>query len=275
MKERSRGSGRVPLERALSKLGLASRSEARRLVAEGRVRVHGRPADDPLLPVVPERASIEVDGVAAKRGERIVVALHKPRGVLTSARDPEGRPTVFDLLPPSLHHLVPVGRLDAASTGLLLFTNDTRLADRLTDPAEGLPRVYLATVRGEVGDEEVGRLLGGIEVDGETLGAAEARVRKRSHRESHLVLVLKEGKNREIRRMMKALGHEVTALKRVSFAGIELGELLPGRFRFVSEEELERGGGAERPEPAPPAANVAPPRGPRGGVGRRRRGAGS
>jgi 23S rRNA pseudouridine2605 synthase len=230
--------GFVPLERALSKLGLASRTEARALVREGRVAVDGRPVDDPLLPVVPERARIDIDGRPASRAEPVTILLHKPRGVVTTRSDPEGRPTVYGCLEGLEEHVVPVGRLDAATTGLLLLTNDTRFADWVTDPANGVPRVYLVTVRGELADDTARRLEEGVEESGERLSAQAVTVRKRSRRETHLVIELNEGKNREIRRMLAAAGHEVTRLKRVSFGGLELGELRPGEWRVVSGEEL-------------------------------------
>jgi 23S rRNA pseudouridine2605 synthase len=135
-------------------------------------------------------------------------------------------------------HLVPVGRLDAATTGLLLLTNDTRLADWVTDPGNAVPRIYLATVRGLLEDATARRLEEGIEDRGERLAASTVTVRKRSRRETHLILALTEGKNREIRRLLAAAGHEVTRLKRVSFGGLELGDLPPGQWRDVTIEEL-------------------------------------
>lgn len=230
--------GEVPLERALSKLGLASRTEARALIRAGRVTVDGRPATDPLAPVVPERIRLEIDGRPADRPRPVTILLHKPRGVVTTRSDPEGRRTVYDCLQGLDIHVVPVGRLDAATTGLLLLTNDTRFADRVTDPRNETPRVYLVTVRGELSDATATSLEAGLEDEGEILTAKSVTVRKRSGRETHLVVELTEGKNREIRRLMAAVGNEVTRLKRVSFGGLELGDLPPGGWREVGEEEL-------------------------------------
>jgi 23S rRNA pseudouridine2605 synthase len=257
---RQRGPGEVSLERALSKLGLATRAVARRLVREGRVSVDGRIATEPLAAVVPERVRIAIDGREAARPAPLTVMLHKPRGVVTTRADPQGRRTVYScIMPPAggpgecagrgglpagppgplaAAHLVPVGRLDAATSGLLLLTNDTRLADWVTDPAHAVPRVYLVTVRGDLTPERAARLTAGIEDAGERLAASSAAVRKRSRRETHLVLELKEGKNREVRRLLAALGHEVTALKRVAFGGLELGGLAPGAWRTVAPAEL-------------------------------------
>jgi 23S rRNA pseudouridine2605 synthase len=234
-----RGPGQVSLERALSKLGLASRTEARSLLREGRVRVDGRTATDPLQPVIPESARIEIDGRAAVRARPRTLLLHKPRGIVTTRSDPEGRPTVYSCLEGLDDHVIPVGRLDAATSGLLLLTNDTRLADWLTDPTNAVPRVYLVTVRGELTDTAAQHLEEGLDDAGERLAARAVTVRKRSGRETHLVVTLTEGKNREIRRLLAAVGHEVTRLKRVAFGGLELGDLAVGKWREVSEEELK------------------------------------
>jgi 23S rRNA pseudouridine2605 synthase len=208
------------------------------LIREGRVAVDGRPVLDPFHPVVPETARLEIDGRNAVRPRPRTLLLHKPRGVVTTRSDPQGRPTVYTCLEGLDAHVIPVGRLDAATTGLLLLTNDTRLADWITDPANAVPRLYLATVRGELPDATARRLEEGIEDAGEHLAARQVTIRKRSRRETHLVLELTEGKNREIRRLLAAGGHEVTRLKRVAFGELELGDLPPGGWREVTEEEL-------------------------------------
>lgn len=198
------------------------------------MRVGPRTVIDPAALVVPETTALSVDGIATRRPAWRTLALHKPRGVLTTRRDPDGRRTVFDLLGDEAAGLVAVGRLDLASTGLLLLTTDTRLANFLTDPGNAIPRSYIVTVRGAVSDEAAGAMIAGI--DG--LRATTVEVRKRSGRESHLRIVLNEGRNREIRRMLEALGHEVTRLLRVSFGPIELGRLPPGAWREVPRGEL-------------------------------------
>jgi 23S rRNA pseudouridine2605 synthase len=231
----ARRAGHVPLNRALSKLGITSRAEATRLIVAGRVEVDGRTLCDPEAPVVPERIAIAIDGQPTGRADWQVIVLNKPRGVVTTRHDPQGRPTVFDLV--ARAHLVAVGRLDLATSGLLLLTTDTRLADWLTDPKNRVPRVYTVTVRGEVSDVEVGRVMSGIEADGDRMAADEVVVRKRSRRETHLVVRLHEGRNREIRRLCEAIGHEVTSLRRVAFGGLELGDLPPGRWRSVAPDE--------------------------------------
>ena len=225
---------KVRLDRALSKLGLASRTDARRLIAAGRVRVRGRVIRDASDLVVPDRQSITVDGEKPRHRDWRTIAFNKPRGVLTTRRDPEGRRTVFDVLGDAGDGLVAVGRLDMASTGLLLLTNDTQLATRLTDPAAAVVRRYVVTVRGSVGDTAVDRMVNGI--DG--LSAQSVVIRKRSARETHLLVELVEGRNREIRRMFTALGHEVTRLMRVAFGPIELGTLQPGEWRELTRDEF-------------------------------------
>ncbi len=230
--------GEVELERALSKLGLASRSEARRWIEAGRVSLDGTVCLDPGRAVVPERARLAIDGQLAGRAAFRCLMLHKPRGYVTTRADPEGRPTVFDLVADANTHLVAVGRLDLATSGLLLLTNDTRLADALTDPANSIPRVYLVSVRGRWDEEKSLLVKDGVADAGESLSAAEVIVRKVSGRESHLVVTLVEGRNREVRRLMKAAGHEVTSLKRVAFGPLELGTLAPGKWREVPFTEL-------------------------------------
>jgi 23S rRNA pseudouridine2605 synthase len=239
MPRKRRKPGFVALERALSKLGLASRSEARELIRSGRVAVNGRTEINPLQEVIPERIRVEIDGRSIQRAQPLTILFHKPRGVVTTRTDPEGRPTVYSCLEGLDAHVVPVGRLDAATSGLLLLTNDTRFADWVTDPRNEVSRVYVVTVRGELTDETARRLEEGIEDAGERLAARRIAVRKRSRRETHLIVELTEGKNREIRRLLAAAGHEVTRLKRVSFGGLELGELAPGRWRIVPVEVLQ------------------------------------
>jgi 23S rRNA pseudouridine2605 synthase len=226
--------GRVALERALSKLGLASRSEARRLIRAGDARVNGSPVIDPLAAVTPGTDRIELAGrTPALRAWR-TIALHKPRGTVTTRRDPEGRRTVFDVLGAEAEGLIAVGRLDLATSGLLLLTTDHQLAERLTNPASAVVRRYVVTARGHVSDDDRDALERGLS----GLRASRALVRKRSRRETHLIVELTEGKNREIRRLFEAIGRPVTKLLRVAYGPIELGTLQPGRWRDITADEL-------------------------------------
>lgn len=242
--------GHVPLERALSKLGLLSRTQARAAIEQGRVAVGGQLVRDPQLPVVPERIAVTLDGAAQESPLQtgpVVLALHKPRGYLTTARDPQGRPTVFDLLATAPAGLVAVGRLDAATTGLLLLTTDTRLADRLTDPRSGIERVYLAEVSGRVTAEQAQQLEQGIHDGQDVLQALAVVVRKASGKESQVLLTLTEGKNREVRRLCAAIGHPVQRLKRVQYGPVALGQLAVGTWQLLD------------PQPLYQACQLAPP----------------
>lgn len=238
MASRPKKPGRVPLERALSKLGLASRTQARALILAGRVKVNGTLPRDPEFAVTPETARIEIDGQAPERDEWTCLAFHKPRGSVVTKSDEKGRRTVFDLLGPSAARLHAVGRLDFATTGLLLLTNDTKLSNYLTDPQNSIPRTYVVTVRGEITGEKLTRLRAGVVDEGEKLRPSRVVLRKASGRESHLEVELTEGKNREIRRLFLAVGNEVTKLKRIAFGGIELGELSPGASTPISREQI-------------------------------------
>lgn len=248
----------VSLERALSKLGVASRSEARALIRSGRVTVNGRKVVDPSRRVIPEAISVAIDGAAPTRPvPPVTVVLHKPRGYVTTRSDPEGRKTVYDLLADLPERVVPVGRLDLATSGLLIFTNDTQLANWLTDPQQAIPRVYLVTVEGRVDSATLAAVERGVRLEGDALAAASAEVRKASGKESHLTMTLTEGKNREIRRLLAAVGHPVTRLRRVEFGGLKLGDLKPGTWRRVSAAELR----AAFPFYRPRRSGAAPRRG--------------
>ena len=230
--------GQVFLERALSKLGVASRRQTREWIEAGRILVNGRCVKDPAFLVVPETACITVDGKNVARAKGCTLVLYKPRGIVTTRADEKGRKTVYSLLPAHLQHLHPVGRLDMASTGLLLMTTDTQLSNFLTDPDNAIPRVYAVSVAGRITDDDIKRLLKGIEDKRQVLKASQVTLRKTSNKESHLIVQLSEGKNREIRRMFETLGSEVKVLKRIAFGKLTLGTLTPGQFREVTAKEI-------------------------------------
>ncbi len=230
----------IQLYRALSKLGYASRTQALSLIKNGEIRIHNKPCTDPEMPVSLTHTKIFHHDHLIQKEDLLVLLLYKPRGIITSRKDEQNRPTVYTLLPDEFQKLHCVGRLDFATSGLLLLTNNTRLSSWLTDPENGIKRVYLVTVRGLVTDEKVSRMINGISDENDILKSDDVVIRKSSHRETHLIITLTEGKNREIRRMCKSTGHEVTRLKRVSYGPLTLGNLAPGGFRSISIEELAK-----------------------------------
>jgi 23S rRNA pseudouridine2605 synthase len=224
----------VRLAKYLAHAGVASRRAAEQLIAEGRVTVGGAVVTDPARDV-DETSEVAFDGEPLRRAEsRVAYALHKPAGVVSTARDTHGRRTVVDLVADP-RRLYPVGRLDAESTGLILLTNDGELANRLTHPRFEVPKTYRATVGGPALTERaLRRLREGVALDdGPT---APARVRRLGPHA--LELTIHEGRNRQVRRMCEAVGHPVRELVRVRFGPLELGDLAPGRARRLSAAEL-------------------------------------
>ncbi|MCA9561986.1 MAG: rRNA pseudouridine synthase [Myxococcales bacterium] len=232
--------GLVAVDRAISKLGLGTRRQAQGWIKEGRLRADGKLVKSSQQPVRPETTRFELDGLPLRAPSRTTLALNKPRGLRCTHHDPDGHPTIYDLFEKDLGVLHSVGRLDQQTSGLLLLTNDTRLASWLSDPVNAIPRRYVVKVRGEVNPSADQRLRDGIIDEGELLKATDVGILKTSKRESKLMIELCEGKNREIRRLMQALGHDVTRLKRVSFGPIELGEIAPGSWRVVSDTEMRQ-----------------------------------
>jgi 23S rRNA pseudouridine2605 synthase len=221
----------VRLNAYLARSGVASRRRSDELITAGRVLVNG--AAGRLDTVVGEGDVVEVDGRPVTPQRLAYVLLHKPAGVVTTARDPQGRPTVVGLVRHP-RRVVPVGRLDVDTTGALLLTNDGPLAHRLAHPRYGVEKVYVADVEGEPSDEALRRLRAGVELeDGLT---APARVRRLGR--SRLELVLHEGRKRQVRRMCDAVGHPVGALHRSTYAGLELRGLGPGEWRELAEDEV-------------------------------------
>jgi 23S rRNA pseudouridine2605 synthase len=227
---KAHGLGRVPLERALSKLGLCSRIEAAAKIAQGQVKVHGVVELNPRRMVNPNTAHIEIAGVKAEPLVTKVVLFHKPKGVVTTKRDPEGRKTLYDFLPSEYQSFHAVGRLDMHTSGLLILTNDTQFSNFLTNPENRILRVYIVQVRGEVTSSTLSQMLTGVIDQEQTLKAEAVILLKSSGRESSLEMTLTEGKYREIRRLCLALGHEVLQLKRIRYGKYELGDLAPGQI---------------------------------------------
>ena len=235
-------SGTVGLARALSKLGHCSRAEGERLIRAGRVRVAGQVVTDAQRRVHPETAAVTVDGVAVDRAAGFYLVLNKPRGLVTTRDDPQARATVYDCLDdPSLPFVAPVGRLDKASEGLLLLTNDTRWAARLTDPASHVDKTYHVQVGGLPDEVVLARLRAGVDemATGERLSAKRIDLLRTGSRSSHwLEVVLDEGRNRQIRRLLAVEGLEVKRLIRVAVGALALGELPKGAWRHLTPDEV-------------------------------------
>lgn len=237
----SRREGRLSLLRALSKFGVCSRSEAVRRIEAGRVRVGGRVERRPARRIDPRHDRVSVDGRrVGDLHETLVIALHKPVGYITSRTDPGGRPTVYDLIGDVARWVFPVGRLDRDSAGLLILTNDHRLGQRLTDPVHHLPRTYHVRVRGVPDGETLRALREGVPLQDGLTRPARLRALGTARGTSWLELVLTEGKNRQVRRMCAALGHEVLDLVRVAIGRLGLEPLAPGEWRRLTREEVAR-----------------------------------
>jgi len=223
----------VRLNAFLARSGVASRRAADELIKAGRVRVNGEPGQ--LNTFVRAADVVEVDGRRVGKQPLAHILLHKPAGVVTTARDPQGRRTVLDLVAGDAR-VVPVGRLDVDTTGVLLLTNDGPLAHRLAHPRYGVEKTYVASVEGEPTDADVRLLAAGVELDDGV--TAPARVRRLAP--SRLELVLHEGRNRQVRRMCEAVGHPARRLHRSRYAGLGLGRLAPGESRPLTREEVAR-----------------------------------
>lgn len=226
------------LERVLSKAGLGSRTEARRWVGEGRVKVNGRVEGDPNRWVDLERDRIAFDDKPLASAERVYLLLNKPAGYLTTYRDPEGRPTIYDLLPDRDRYLFPVGRLDMDTSGLLILTNDTNFAERMTNPDYHVPKTYQVKASRHLREEELQRLREGIELrDGPTRPAIVTRLREPGGK-TVFEITITEGRNRQVRRMVEALDAKVVSLTRMAIGGLALGDLDAGKTRPLTPDEV-------------------------------------
>ncbi len=232
-------SKRFGLARVISKMGYCSRSQATALIVGNRVRVDGRIVRDPELPIQIPRDRIEVDGAALEKTPTVYLAMNKPHGVVTTTSDEKGRSTVYDLLDDNLPWVAPVGRLDKASEGLLLFTNDSDWGARITDPASHLDKTYHVQVACVPQPDLLSNLIEGCEVDGELLRAKNARLLREGGKNSWLKIVLDEGKNRQIRRLLGAFEMRVLRLIRVSIGPLELGDLKKGQARPLTAKEKQ------------------------------------
>jgi 23S rRNA pseudouridine2605 synthase len=232
----------------LARAGVCSRRDAERLIEEGRVKLNGKVLDTPAVKVT-AKDKIQVDDrpIGAAQATRLW-RYHKPTGLVTTHRDPAGRPTVFDNLPPDLPRVVSVGRLDLTSEGLLLLTNDGELARKLELPANGWLRRYRARAFGRVSQEELDQLKDGITVDGVRYGSIDAKLERGQGANNWITVSISEGKNREVRRVLDALGLKVNRLIRIAYGPFQLGTLPPGAVDEIPGKVIREQLGLKRGE---------------------------
>lgn len=224
----------------LSRAGACSRTEGAEAIRAGRVRVNGRVVREPEHWVDVARDRITLDGEPLRTARRIHLLLYKPKGYLTTRDDPSGRRTVYDLLPDRDAYVFPVGRLDRDTSGLLIMTNDAQLAERLTNPQHGVPKTYLVKASGHLDDAQLERLRRGVDLDdGSTRPAEVTRLREPGGR-TVFEITITEGRNRQVRRMVEAVGSKVLKLVRVAIGPVRIGDLPVGRCRPLTQDEVRR-----------------------------------
>jgi 23S rRNA pseudouridine2605 synthase len=226
------------IAKLLARAGIASRREVERMIAEGRIALHGAKVETPAT-LLASLAGVTVDGKPVRAPEPArLFRFHKPTGLLTTERDPKGRPTIYDRLPKDLPRLMPVGRLDMSTEGLLLLTTDGELKRQLELPATGVERTYRARVFGEISQERLERLIEGIEIDGVRYGPIDANLERRTGRNAWVEMRLREGKNREVRRVLEHLGLQVSRLIRTAYGPFALADLPAGAVDEVRRQDV-------------------------------------
>lgn len=247
------------IAKLLARAGVASRREIERMIAEGRIALHGEKVATPAT-ILPDLKGVTVDGKPVARPERTrLFRFHKPAGLITAERDPAGRPTIYaalrNALPPGTPRLMPVGRLDLNTEGLLLLTNDGGFKRELELPSTGVPRTYRARTFGEISQARLEDLIDGVVIDGVRYGRIDANMERRTGRNQWIELTLTEGKNREVRRVLEHLGLKVSRLIRTAYGPFVLGDLAKGSAVEVRKEELERfRSGLRRHHPQTPSS---------------------
>jgi 23S rRNA pseudouridine2605 synthase len=227
------------LQKIIAEMGLASRRKAEELIIEGRVTVNGKVAAIGMKADM-LKDHVKVDGKLLFRPEKKVYFIfNKPRGVVTSMSDPEGRPTIHDFVRGIKQRVFPVGRLDYDSEGMLLLTNDGEFTHAVLHPSKKIPKTYLVKIKGNIEDEDIEKLRSGIRLERTVTAPAKVKRLRKSESNSWLEMVIHEGKKRQIRRMLERVGHSVIRLMRIRINGIEMGPLKPGECRQISSEELK------------------------------------
>jgi 23S rRNA pseudouridine2605 synthase len=232
------------IAKLLARAGVASRREVERMIAEGRVAIGGKVLDTPAT-IIPNLKGVTVDGKPIERAEPArVFAFHKPSGLITAESDPKGRPTIYtalrNALPRGAPRVMPVGRLDLNTEGLLLLTKDGELKRALELPASNIPRTYRVRAFGDITQSQLDDLIEGIEIDGVRYGRIEADLERGSGRNRWIVMTLTEGKNREVRRVLEHLGMQVSRLLRVGYGPFALGDLPRGAVAEIPQVQVER-----------------------------------
>ncbi len=231
--------GRDRLQKVLASAGIASRRECEQLILEGRVEVDHKVVTELGTRVDPQQQEIRVDGETLSRPKLVYFAVNKPTGVVSTSRDPAGRPRVIDLLPPNSPRVFCVGRLDISSEGLILVTNDGELANGLTHPRHGVEKVYQVQVAGRVEPETLSQVHRGLHLAEGFAHAKHVRIKSRRKRSTILEMILDEGRNREVRRLLARVGHKVQQLKRVAVGPVRLGEMPTGAVRPLNKKEIQ------------------------------------
>jgi len=235
----SRAPNKVSLHRALSKLGYCSRSQAVKVIENGKVLVNGVPCNNPLRWVNLVEDVISVDAAQLVQEKSRYILFHKPEGVVTTSSDELGRKTIYDCLPPQYHNLKPVGRLDKDTSGLLILTNDSRFANKLTAPEFKVPKTYEVTTLEPLTQKQIRQLRNGVEITIERKNHFARPVQVDVLNRNTIIVVLNEGKNREVRRMISAVGGKVRSLKRVAIGAFQLGNLDEGEYQELMDDELQ------------------------------------
>ncbi|XOF32500.1 MAG: pseudouridine synthase [Candidatus Electrothrix sp. YB6] len=228
------------IQKVIARAGICSRRRAEQYIAEGRVAVNGTPVSQPGTKVDPAEDVITVDGRPLHREKKVHILLHKPRGYVTTLSDPQGRPIVTDLLPDIRERLFPVGRLDLDSEGALLMTNDGALANKVLHPRFEVNKTYEATLRTMPKKSDLQRLEQGIILDGHKTWPARLRILSAKKGAVVIEVIIHEGRKRQVRKMLQAIGHSVIRLRRTAYGGLRLGGLQEGTYRFLTKNDIKR-----------------------------------
>ena len=230
-------SGQIRINKYIANAGIVSRRAADELIKSGRVKINGNVVTEPGV-TISENDVVKIDNKEIKARAKKYIIFYKPAGYITTKSDPQERKTIYDLLPPDVDHLKPAGRLDKDSSGLLIMTNDGELIQKLTHPKIHVPKVYRVTVEGKISMQDIQAMQKGLEIEEGKTAYADACVLEYSQGKTSLEIILYQGYNRQIRRMLEKLGYEVVSLKRTAHANISLEGLEKGKYRYLSGKEV-------------------------------------